>query len=190
MSTKQDFLSNAAWVKRVGELFSATDVNKNGFVKRADFQAFVDNLEKLTQNERPDLIKKAREVVMEFADSLGVKEGVKLTKEEYIEGMAALAVEQSAKLKRGETSLTVKLNNAFYDVVDVNHDGTISLEEYKLILKAFNIDESAAAEGYATLDKNQDGKLNRQKMNEAETNFWWSLDDPASKGMMGKQFEI
>ena len=189
MATKQDFLSNTAWVKRVGELFHVSDVNKNGYLQLEDYEIVITNLTRLTNNERPALIEKAREVVLEMTDSLGLKKGVKLNKEQYLDAMAAMGVEQGAKVKQGEASITTKLNNAVFDVVDVNRDGTVSLSEYKLVFKAFNIDEASAAEGYAVLDRNKDGKVSRQEFNDTETNFWWSLDDPKSKGIMGSNFE-
>ena len=188
MATVQDYLNNAKWVRRISQMFTDTDVDKNGYVSVADFIKFVDNLAKEAP-DRPDLITKLRAVMVEWAAAIGIKEGIKASKQEYLKLMAAMAVSENAKVKRGEKSLIYKLDNALFDVVDVNHDGNITLNEYKLVMKAFNLDEASSEAGFAAVDKNKNGRIERNEFIETEFKFWFSLDDPDAQGILGEKFE-
>ena len=189
MATVQDYLSNAKWERRISQMFDDTDIDKNGYISTADFMKFADNLAKETGRPDSDLITKLRGVMMEWAAAIGIKEGVKATKQEYLKLMATMAVSENAKVKRGEKSLIYKLDNALFDVVDVNHDGNITLNEYKLVMKAFNLDEASSEAGFNAIDRNKNGKIDRNEFIETEFKFWFSLDDPDSQGILGDKFE-
>ena len=182
MATAQDYLNNAKWVRRISQMFEDTDIDKKGYVSTTDVMKFVDNLAKET--DRPDLIAKLRGVTLEWAAAIGIKEGVKSNKQEYLKLMAAMAVSENAKVKRGEKSLIYKLDNALFDVVDVNHDGSITLNDFKLVMKAFNFDEATSEAGFTALDRNKDGKIDRSEFIETEFKFWFSLDDLDAQGIL------
>lgn len=187
MATVQDYLNNAKWVKRVSQMFDNTDIDKNGYISTADFLKFVDNLAKET--DRPEMIAKLREVMLEWAAAIGIKEGVKADKQEYLKLMASMAIVENAKVKRGEKPLIYKLDNAWFDAVDVNHDGHVTLNEYILVMKAFNLDAASAEAGFDSLDKNKNGKIERNEFIETEFKFWFTLDDPDAQGILGDKFE-
>ncbi|XP_011410381.1 PREDICTED: aequorin-2-like [Amphimedon queenslandica] len=189
-TTKEDFLKNPTWVKRVDEFFYVRDVNKNGYIELNDFRIVADKLTTLTNNKRPEALKRVLEAELALAAALGIKEGDKLSKEQWIDAMASLAEKLNAKSKAGEKPLTEDLTNALFDVVDVNEDGTVSLDEYKLVFKAYNIDDAAAAQGFAAHDKNKNGKLERHEIVNQHTRFWWYVnDDFGSNGTFGERFE-
>ena len=91
-----------------------------------------------------------------------------------------MVVSENAKVKRGEKSLVYKLDNAIFDVVDVNHDGNVTLNEYKLVMKAFNLDEASTEASFNALDRNKNGKIDWIEFIKSEFKFWFSLDDPYS----------
>lgn len=188
MATAQDYLNNAKWVRRISQMFHDTDVDMNGYISIADFMKFADNLAREAP-DHPDLITNLRAVMVEWASAIGIKEGVKASKEDYLKLMAAMAVSENAKVKRGEKSLIYKVDNALFDVVDVNHDGNITLNEYKLVMKAFNLDEASSEAGFAAVDRNKNGKIDRNEFIETEFKFWFSLDDPDAQGILGEKFE-
>lgn len=135
-------------------IFNVRDVNKNGYVELNDFRIFAENLKKLTNNERPEALQRALDADLELAAAIGIKEGDKLNKDQWIDALATTAADFNARSKRGETLPSEKLTNGLFDSVDVNKDGTVTLEEYKLVFKAYNMDETTATEGFAALDKN------------------------------------
>ena len=85
-----------------------------------------------------------------FNDELGLTEGLKADKQKYLELAAAMAVNEMAKVKRGEITLLENQNdsNALFEVVDRNQNGRLTFEECKLAVMALNVDENAAKATY------------------------------------------
>ena len=183
----QDYLNNTKWVKRISEIYDNTDTDKNGHISNADILKFADNLAKET--DRPEMITKLREVMLEWAAAMGLEEGVKANKQQFLKMVAAMAVSENAKVKRGEKSLLYKFYNALFDVVDVNHNGTITLNEFKVVMKAYNYDEEMSEASFAAMDKNKNGKIERDEFIETEFKFWFSLDEPDVLRILGDKFE-
>ena len=84
MATVQDYLKNDEWVKRIDGIFSAHDVNKDGYVSAEDWMITVDIFEK-DASDRPEAIAKLREATLEFTTALGLTEGVKTDKKKFRE---------------------------------------------------------------------------------------------------------
>ena len=104
MATAQDYLKNDKWVKRMGEFFTQVDLDESGYVSREDHLQYIANLAKAVP-DNPDAIAKLRKVTLEFIDELGLTEGLKADKQKYLELAAAMAVNEMAKVKRGEITL-------------------------------------------------------------------------------------
>ena len=183
----QDYLNNTKWVKRISEMYDDTDTDKNGYISNTDILKFADNLAKET--DCPEMITKLREVMLEWAAAMGLEEGVKANKQQFLKMVAEMAVSENAKVKRGEKTLLYKLDNALFDVVDANHDGTITLNEFKVVMKAYNYDEELSEASFAAMDKNKNGKIERDEFIETEFKFWFSLDEPDILRILGDKFE-
>ena len=188
MATVEDYLKNAKWVKRLSEFFHQCDLNKDGHLSREDWLIGIDNLAAVI-TDRPALIAKLREVSLEYAAGLGLTEGVKVDRQKFLECAAAMAVAETAKVKSGGKSLLEMVDNAGFDVVDQNHDGHVTFEEYKVMMNAYHFDLESAEATFAVLDKNKNGKLERNEFTSANVKFWFQLDDPDSQGMFGAKFE-
>ena len=184
-----DFLKNPLWVHRTQALFTLLDLNKNGSIELDDWQLWVQNIKRETK-ANPALIEKLQKAMTEFCAGMGVKKGTKATKDQFVRNFAALAVSECAKKKRGEEPLLNKLNNAYFDAVDTNHDGCVTRDEFRTVLKACNMDPSTADETFKVIDANKNNKIERDEFNEHEFNFWFGVDDAATKGMLGATFEM
>ena len=99
-----------------------------------------------------------------------------------------MAIAEKARKEKGEETLLHKLNDAWYDAVDTHHDGCVRLDEWRIVLRAGNM-ESAADEIFKALDKNKNGKIERKKLSDNDFNFWYVLDDADTRGMFGDKFE-
>ncbi len=71
-----------------------SDFNKDGYLSIEDFDMWSDNLEKEVKAE-PSLLKKVRETTRDFWETTGLKPGVLLSKEQFVEKMADVAVTES-----------------------------------------------------------------------------------------------
>ena len=185
-----DFLKNPLWVHRVQEAFSLVDLNKNGYIELDDWDLWVRNMERVTNFKAdPVLIDKLREVMHEYCAGFKVKKGTRVMKDQFVVNFAVFAASERAKKKRGEEPLLFKLNNAYFDVVDANHDGCVTLEEYRKVTIACNFDPSTADETFKLIDLNRNNKVERKELNEFEFKFWFEVDDPETVGMFGATFE-
>ena len=105
-----------------------------------------------------------------------------MTKEEYIQNCTNLAPKEVAKVRSGEGSVKHKLNNAVYDLIDTNHDGTISKEEYCAFAKATGVWDNAFIEFlFNQLDTNKNGKLERKEITDYEYKLFFTLEEVAGK---------
>ena len=188
MATVQDYLKNDKWVKRLNEAFVLLDLNKNGNLSREDWLVIPDKLSKAAP-DRPNEIAKLRQIMLEFTAAMGLNEGVKADKKKFLELFAAMAISERERVKRGEISLSEKVDNAVFDVVDQNHDGRITFEEFKIVMKIYGHDEDVGKATFALLDKNKNGAIDRKEYIEADMKFWYGLDDPETQGMLGDKFQ-
>ena len=156
-------------------MFQLIDFNKNGFLSPDDMHLWVNNIEKELQPQ-PDakLIAKLREEMVVYTAAMGLLPGKESNREQFVKDMAAMGVREVAKHKKGEQTLLERVNNAWYDVVDTNHDEAITSEEYQAIAKACNLGD--VGEFFKTLDKNKNGKLERKELNDYEFNQWFGLN--------------
>ena len=188
MATVQDYLKNAKWVKRVDESFNTLDVNKNGNLSREDWLISVDKLAKVA-TDRPAEIAKLRAVTLEFTDAIGLTPGVQADKKKFRELAAAMSLAEIGRRDRGEMSLAEKVNNAYFDVLDKNHDGYVTWDEYKVAMEVAGFGEEAGRATFNLLDKDKSGKIDRKEFTDADIKFWFTLDDAETRGMYGAKFE-
>ena len=181
----EDYLKNEKWVKRIEGVFALQDTNKNGYLSKEEWFAVGKRLAEAVP-DRPEELARYREVVDEFSNEFGMTDGVKVDKEKYVQLAAVFAAKQMNAVMKGEESSVVKLDNAMFDMVDHNRDGTISWEEYKTVMGANYISEEAARAGFDMLDKNKNGKIERKEFTANTVKFWYSLEDQAD-GLLGEQ---
>ena len=178
--TVEDYLKNEKFVKRISESFSQLDRNKNGYVSRDDYQLSIDKLAKLVP-DRPEVVAKARKIAAEFCDAFGLTEGVRADKEKLVQLAAAMGIAETGRMKRGEETLTSKVHNAVLDIVDQNHDGHVTLAEYKMFMEASDHKPDVAEATFKALDKNKNGKIERKELINEVVKFWCDLDDQDTK---------
>ena len=147
---------------------------------------WITNLKKEVVDADPDLVEKLRQsTVVYWEAACGLKPGVQLTKDEFIDRMSKFCSSEATK----QHPLVFDYLEALYNVTDTNHDGFLSLEEYQKMLKASNFDASAAKIAFDMIDENHDGKLSREEMKKHVVGFWFNADDKETAGMYGAKFE-
>ena len=188
MTTVQNYLTNEEWVKRIDGVFTTFNANKDGYISAEDWMNIVDNLEKKVP-DRPEAIAKLREATVEFTNAMGLTKGAKADKQKHRELLAAFCLVDAEKMKRGEMTSLEKYLNPTLDCVDKNRDGYVTFEEFKLVMEACNFGEEAAKATFNLLDKKKMGKIDRNEYLRSKVSFWYTLDDPTTKGMYGAKFE-
>lgn len=178
------YKKNPKWVKRVEEFFVQSDFNKHNYLSIEDFDMWIDNIEKEVVKADPTLLKKLREVSHEYWEStVGLKPGIQITKDQFADKMAEFAAADGSK------TLQLKYLDALHGVGDTTGDGCLTLDEYTTLLKACNFGADLAKTVFETVNKNHDGKVSLQDLNDYAANFWFTLDHSESAGMFGAKFE-
>ena len=82
-----------------------------------------------------------------------------------------------------------RVHNAIFDIVDQNHDGHVTLEEYKIFMEASDHKSDVAEATFKVLDKNKNGKIERKELIAGAVKFWCDLHDQDTKGMLGDRYD-
>ena len=182
------YKNSPKWVKRMKELFDQSDLNKNGTLSIEDFYIWIEQLEKEVKPEKA-LLTKLREKCQAFWENVGLKPGVQLTKQEFVDRLAEISVVERAAYDRGEKTLFYQYTDAVFDAVDTSRDGFLQLSEYQKMMKASNFDADTAEYAFKLIDANHDGKLSRQELLDYNSKYWFSPDDPKAAGLYGPKYE-
>ena len=62
-------------------------------------------------------------------------------------------------------------------MVDKNHDGFVTRDEFHAIMKACNVSTEMADARFNAMDKNKNDKIELKELSEAEEKFWFDLDN-------------
>lgn len=176
MATVDDYMNNDKWVARIKASFDIVDLNKNGTVEMDDWKRWIENI-KRDVNPDAKLVENLNTAMTNYTKAMGVTEGIKLNKDQYVKAMAEMAVSESAKRAKGEATLRDAVNTAWYDAVDKNHDGSVTLDEFRAIMKACNVKEEIADARFNAIDTNKNGKIDRKELAEFQYKFWFGLDN-------------
>ena len=172
--TVDDYMNNEKWMTRVKASFDIIDLNKNGTVEMDDWKRWVENIKNAT-NPDAALLEKLTKVLTDYCAGMGVTAGTKLSKDQYVKAIAEFVVAENAKRAKGETTLRDKVNYAFYDVVDKNHDGYVTKEEFCAIMAACNVKPELAEQRFNEIDTNKNGKIERKELCELHDKLWSEL---------------
>ncbi|KAJ7334561.1 hypothetical protein OS493_014885 [Desmophyllum pertusum] len=184
MATSVDLTKNKMWVNRMGEYFDSVDLNKNGYLTLDEILQWAANMRvmcKATNLEMTNL----RIQLRQFWGAIGLRPGVQMTKQAFVQGVNRLAREELERKRRGQKTLHEQVNNAFFDVMDINNDGTVTLDELKVMMKACDMDPSGADGWFDAADTNKNGKIERQELNMCEFDFWFRPELEENSEMFG-----
>jgi len=101
-----------------------------------------------------------------------------LAREDWVEANQVFAECERERKKRGQDSYVAILSDAYLDVLDVDGDGTVSLNELKTMMRAFQVPQEAAYTFFDAADVDRNGKLERVEMYEIFNKFWLDKYDP------------
>jgi len=101
-----------------------------------------------------------------------------LAREDWVEANQVFAECEKHRRKIGERTYVSILSDAYLDVLDADGDGTVSLDELKTMMRAFQVPQEAAYTFFDAADVDKSGKLEREEMHNLFHNFWLEKYNP------------
>lgn len=161
-------------------LFKVYDANGNGTVEKADFEQIFHNLAGAR-----DLSPSTPEYEQLHAKFMEDWEYLRQDADKNNDGQ----VELEEWLEHGDRRINSPdmyqtnqdMANDVFELLDLNGDGSISLEEYKIVYRGWRIPADLAEEIFPKLDLNGDGSISKDEFVELVRQFHTS-DDPNAPG--------
>ena len=135
-------------------------------------QMWATNMEHLCKATPTEMVA-VRALLYKYWGALGLKRDVLMDKDTFINGVSKLGKEDLKRKKTGTPTLLGELNEAWYDVIDQDNDGTLTLEELEAVMEATSMDKAGAKEWMKHLDKDNSGGIDKAEYMRAEHNFWY-----------------
>ena len=112
-------------------------------------------------------------LLQNICDLINLKPGTKLSEEEFVESHVKLGEDREKTIPPGKNILS-----AFFDMMDADADGKISLEEFKIHYRCSGVAEEHAKAVFDALDTDNDGIISRDEFVDAGVHFYY-YSDPA-----------
>ena len=160
-------------------VFKNADLNKDGYicsedrdVARRRFRDFA--LKKQHVDERA---LEAHEAATKELESAYGKGSDRVSKDDWLKKVAELAAADLERIKKGEEPVLTKYAGPFFDVMDSDKDGFITLEDFKLgYVSVAGFDAATAEKGFKRFDKTKSGKIGREDFTKDGRDFWYKID--------------
>ena len=156
-------------VRKLRTSFAGLDVDNDGYVTTDDFKVMARRFiayGNLDEKQGKGITK----AILDISDIIGVKEGEKMTLEQYLAGAVKLCEDPLGP------DHTRTLMRALFDALDVNHDGVISSQEFRLYFKCIGINEDQAKASFDGIDDNHDGLITKEEFLAAAIEFFYGFD--------------
>ena len=163
--------------KKLTALFNCYDTDRNGYLEQSDYKQVADNLtEAFGLLPKRDAFRAMLDIfwgdVQKQADLDG--DG-RVSHAEYLQSHEILLTHHKADFLENIQFASLTL----VKLMDANNDGQVSKSEYTTALSAFNVNETAAQQAFAKLDRDQSGHLTLDEMIEIVQDFYLSSDPQA-----------
>ena len=150
------------------------DVNKDGKISRDDYELMAKKLiesSKMTTEQAQS----TRQELMNVADGLGLKPGV----ERSVEEAAKIASDTMLAIRFKKRAALDVCQNALFNAIDVNKDGHISVQEFKVYLKVIapDISEEEMTHSFNVIDSDGNGIISREEFLAAAFDFMFGLEE-------------
>ncbi|NEQ41504.1 MAG: hypothetical protein F6K40_37050 [Okeania sp. SIO3I5] len=177
MSPEQ-FVSSSVWRAKMKTYFKLMDVDKNGVLTLSDYEEIANRLIQLQSDSSKDeeIRKMCRSLFQSFmAGGEAVDDNTKVTEEDLI----AKAAKMVSSTEPSVLEVGRKKNEIFFDIIDTDHSGQISREEYRKYLAVYTGVEQPdhANQAFDSIDSDKSGFISREEFVEAHIRYWFEPGD-------------
>ena len=172
--TPKDLVKNDFWRKKMLAIFRVRDVNKDGFLSRADFKITIQCYKDLGSSE--EHLKKLDTQFDMICMNLGLKDdSVRLTFEEIMANF------EKSDSKDENVDNTFKLA---FEMINSSGNGVISFKEWVDYYRVFGIDTAYARASFDAMDTNSDGIVSKEEFFTYNIEYYKSVEDKLHSSIM------
>jgi len=172
--------------RRYYRRFDTFDKNTDNLMKLSEVYWWADRM-KTVANCSSYEIEEVRAALKIFFEACGLTEEG-LRRENWVEANQVCAEAERERKKRGQASLVAVLGNAYFDVLDTDNNGLVTMPELRQMMNVFHVPEDAAFAFFKHADVDGNGVLHRDEMHDMFIKFWMSKYDKKYDGIYGYQY--
>ena len=172
-------------LRKIRTVVKRLDIDKNGYSSREDIELMAEKLidyGKLTKEEA-EFVRKG---FMKYVEVFDLKPGEKRPLEE----MAQKATKAILSLSAVEREAMIHdVLEPMFDVIDLNKDGHISMEEFKVYFRIIGADlsDEEVVHSFNAIDADKDGQISREEYLAAANDFYNGVEETEiSKVFLGR----
>ena len=151
------------------------DVNKDGYFSREDIALMSEKLVEYGKlaKEQADVAYKG---FMKYADLFNLKPGVKIPLEEHAQKTSKAILSMPPDERK---AMLDDPHEMMFDVIDLNKDGHISLDEFKVYFQVMGADlsDEDVIHAFTTIDTDKNGEISREEFLTAADDFYNGVDE-------------
>ena len=177
MSPEQ-FVSSPVWRARMKIYFKLMDVDKNGVLTLSDFEEIANRLIQLqNDSSKNEEIRQMCHSLFQYFIAGGepVDSTTRITEEDLIAKVAKTVslIESPDKI----LEVIRRKNEIFFDIIDTDHSGEISREEYRKYLAIYTGVEQPdhADQAFDSIDLDKSGFISPEEFVEAHRLYWFEI---------------
>ena len=150
-------------------------MNHDGFISREDYELMATKVQECGKLNVEDA-ESTRNAFMTVADAFDLKPGVKIPVEEAAKKANR---EFSVIAQEKQLAFLKETHNPIFDAVDLNKDGHISLDEFKVYFQiiAPDISEDEVTHSFNVIDSNKNGEISREEFITAAFDFLHGFEE-------------
>jgi len=171
---------------RLYRRFDTFDKDSDGRMTLDEVLSWADRMKSLCETNDEE-VETVRNALRTYFSNYGLNEDG-LHRENWVEAHITMKETAEERKRQGDTSLMEMLADAYFDVIDENDDGKISLPELKKMMNVFRVPEEAAYPFFEKADIDLDGSLVRQEMHNLFYRFWFGKYDSDLDGIFAYKY--
>ncbi|CAB3983970.1 sarcoplasmic calcium-binding [Paramuricea clavata] len=154
--------------------FNRLDLNQDGFISREDYELMATKLQEYGKLDE-EKAERTRNAITSVADRMGLKPGVKIPAEEA----AQKASKGFLSMTHDQQLASIKTFYPIFEALDLNNDGSISLEEFKVYFRiiAPDLSDADVTHTFNMIDSDRNGEISREEFMAAGFDFVYGVEE-------------
>ena len=99
----------------------------------------------------------------------------RVSKDDWLKKVAEIAAADLERIKQGKEPILARTAGTFFDIMDTDNDGYVTLEDFKLRYGAIGWDSAGAELVFKAANKNNSGKIGREDIVKSAHDVWYKV---------------